>query len=71
MASGVFVLPDKRIPLVPNIGIIVGRDAVLVGARTAGARRWSGDPPRVSQTGCATLVACRSAWSGVRQSRAE
>jgi glyoxylase-like metal-dependent hydrolase (beta-lactamase superfamily II) len=30
MAPGVFVLPDKRIPLVPNIGIIVGRDATLV-----------------------------------------
>ena len=30
MAPGVFVLPDKRIPLVPNIGIIVGRDLVLV-----------------------------------------
>ena len=30
MAPGVFVLPDKRISLVPNIGIIVGRDLVLV-----------------------------------------
>ena len=30
MAPGVFVLPDKRIPLVPNVGIIVGRDTVLV-----------------------------------------
>ena len=30
MAPGVFVLPDKRISLVPNIGIIVGRDSVLV-----------------------------------------
>ena len=30
MAPGVFVLPDKRIPLVPNIGIIVGQDTVLV-----------------------------------------
>ena len=30
MAPGVFVLPDKRIPLVPNIGIVVGRDLVLV-----------------------------------------
>ena len=26
VAPGVFVLPDKRIPLVPNIGIVVGRD---------------------------------------------
>ena len=30
MAPGVFILPDKRISLVPNIGIIVGRDLVLV-----------------------------------------
>ena len=30
MAPGVFVLPDKRIPLVPNVGIVVGRDSVLV-----------------------------------------
>ena len=30
IAPGVFILPDKRIPLVPNVGIIVGRDAVLV-----------------------------------------
>ncbi|WP_025038779.1 MBL fold metallo-hydrolase [Bradyrhizobium sp. DOA9] len=30
MAPGIFIVPDRRIPLVPNIGIIVGRDAVLV-----------------------------------------
>ena len=30
VAPGVFVLPDKRIPLNPNIGIIVGRETVLV-----------------------------------------
>ena len=30
MAPGVFILPDKRISLVPNIGIVVGRDLVLV-----------------------------------------
>lgn len=30
MAPGVFVLPDKRIPLNPNIGIVVGRESVLV-----------------------------------------
>lgn len=30
MAPGVFILPDKRIPLVPNIGIVVGSEAVLV-----------------------------------------
>ena len=30
IAPGVFVIPDNRVPLVPNIGIIVGRDAALV-----------------------------------------
>jgi len=30
MAPGVFVVPDKRIFLVPNVGIVVGQDAVLV-----------------------------------------
>lgn len=30
IAPGVFILPDKRIPLVPNIGIIVGTESVLV-----------------------------------------
>jgi len=30
IAPGVFILPDKRITLVPNVGIIVGRDSVLV-----------------------------------------
>lgn len=30
MAPGVFLLPDKRIPLVPNIGIVVGKDSALV-----------------------------------------
>lgn len=30
IASGVFLVSDKRIPLVPNIGIIVGRESVLV-----------------------------------------
>ena len=30
MAPGVFLVPDKRIPLVPNIGIIVGTESVLV-----------------------------------------
>ncbi|WP_439575042.1 MBL fold metallo-hydrolase [Phreatobacter sp.] len=30
MAPGVFIIPDKRIPLVPNIGIIVGTESVLV-----------------------------------------
>src|ERR1700674_634997 len=30
IAVDVFVIPDHRVPLVPNIGIIGGRDAVLV-----------------------------------------
>jgi glyoxylase-like metal-dependent hydrolase (beta-lactamase superfamily II) len=30
IAPGVYVLPDKRIPLVPNVGIIVGSEVVLV-----------------------------------------
>src|SRR5689334_8722075 len=30
IAAGVFVLPDGRVPLVPNIGIIVGERAALV-----------------------------------------
>lgn len=30
MAPGVLIVPDKRIFLVPNVGIVVGRDAVLV-----------------------------------------
>jgi glyoxylase-like metal-dependent hydrolase (beta-lactamase superfamily II) len=30
IASGVFVIPDRRVPLVPNIGIVLGTDAALV-----------------------------------------
>jgi glyoxylase-like metal-dependent hydrolase (beta-lactamase superfamily II) len=30
IASGVFVIPDRRVPLVPNIGIVLGSDAALV-----------------------------------------
>ena len=30
IADGVWVIPDRRVPLVPNIGIIEGDDAVLV-----------------------------------------
>ena len=30
MAPGVIILPDRRIPLAPKIGIVVGRDLVLV-----------------------------------------
>lgn len=30
IAPGVFVLPDRRVSLVPNVGIVIGREAVLV-----------------------------------------
>ena len=30
IAAGVYVIGDRRVPLVPNIGIILGRDAALV-----------------------------------------
>jgi glyoxylase-like metal-dependent hydrolase (beta-lactamase superfamily II) len=30
IASGVFIIPDHRVPLVPNIGIVLGKDAALV-----------------------------------------
>jgi glyoxylase-like metal-dependent hydrolase (beta-lactamase superfamily II) len=30
VAAGVFVITDRRVPLVPNIGIILGNDAALV-----------------------------------------
>ena len=30
VANGVFVLPDHRVPLVPNVGIVVGERAALV-----------------------------------------
>jgi glyoxylase-like metal-dependent hydrolase (beta-lactamase superfamily II) len=30
IAPGVWVIPDRRVPLVPNVGIVVGDEAVLV-----------------------------------------
>lgn len=30
IASGVFVIPDNRVPLVPNIGIVLGDEAALI-----------------------------------------
>ena len=30
IASGVYVITDRRVPLVPNIGIILGSGAALV-----------------------------------------
>jgi glyoxylase-like metal-dependent hydrolase (beta-lactamase superfamily II) len=30
IASGVYVIPDRRVPLVPNIGVVLGDEAALV-----------------------------------------
>ena len=30
IAGGVWVIPDRRVPLVPNVGIVEGRERVLV-----------------------------------------
>src|SRR5579875_2292598 len=30
VADGIWVIPDRRVPLVPNIGIILGRRSALV-----------------------------------------
>ena len=30
VAAGVFVIPDRRVPLVPNVGLVVGESAALV-----------------------------------------
>ena len=30
IAEGVWVIPDRRVPLVPNVGVVVGDDAALV-----------------------------------------
>ena len=51
IAKGVFVIGDRRVPLVPNIGIVLGDDSALVidtgmgpanGAKVleAGPRTW-------------------------------
>ena len=55
VAGGVFVIPDNRVPLVPNVGIAVGDRAALVidtglGPRNGAhvldqARRLAGDRP--------------------------
>ncbi len=38
IAAGIWVIPDRRIPLVPNIGIVVGDDSVLVVDTAMGPR---------------------------------
>src|SRR3954447_27082658 len=55
IAAGVFVIPDGRVPLVPNIGVIVGARAALVvdsglGPRSGAiayqiARKLAGEQP--------------------------
>jgi glyoxylase-like metal-dependent hydrolase (beta-lactamase superfamily II) len=57
IASGVYVVPDGRVPLVPNVGIVLGDDKVLVvdtamgprnGARIrAFAEELAGDRPLI------------------------
>jgi glyoxylase-like metal-dependent hydrolase (beta-lactamase superfamily II) len=59
IARGVWVIPDRRVPLVPNIGVIVGEDAVLVvdtamgpanGARVLAAAREKAQGKRLLLT---------------------
>lgn len=38
IADGIWVIPDRRVPLVPNIGIVVGDDAALVVDTAMGPR---------------------------------
>ena len=38
IADGVFVVPDRRVPLVPNVGIVVGERAALVVDTAMGPR---------------------------------
>jgi glyoxylase-like metal-dependent hydrolase (beta-lactamase superfamily II) len=38
IATGIWVIPDRRVPLVPNIGIVVGDDAALVVDTAMGPR---------------------------------
>ena len=38
IANGIWVIPDRRVPLVPNIGIVVGEDAALVVDTAMGPR---------------------------------
>jgi len=38
VADGVFVIPDGRVPLVPNVGIVLGDDTALVVDTAMGPR---------------------------------
>jgi glyoxylase-like metal-dependent hydrolase (beta-lactamase superfamily II) len=38
IADGVWAIPDRRVPLVPNVGVVVGDDAVLVVDSAMGPR---------------------------------
>lgn len=59
IADGIWMIPDRRIPLVPNVGIIVGDDSALVvdtamgpgnGARVLAAAREKADGRRLLLT---------------------
>ena len=59
IADGIWIIPDQRIPLVPNVGIIVGDDSALVvdtamgpgnGARVLTAAREKADGRRLLLT---------------------
>ena len=59
IADGIWVIPDRRIPLVPNVGIVVGDDTVLIvdaamgprnGARVLAAAREKAEGRRLLLT---------------------
>ena len=59
IADGIWIVPDRRIPLVPNVGIVVGDDTVLVvdtamgpgnGARVLAAAREKAEGRRLLLT---------------------
>lgn len=59
VANGIWIIPDGRIPLVPNVGIVVGDDTVLVvdtgmgpasGARVLAAAREKAQGRRIMLT---------------------
>ena len=59
IADGVWIIPDRRVPLVPNVGVVVGDDTVLVvdtamgpgnGARVLAAAKEKADGRRLLLT---------------------